>query len=414
MPAFQFKKKITFLVLGFILLILQSLDNYDLLFSSWDLKDIDPSEDRERRNGNRERRSRERALNSLSQKPSIRKFIKITEDKTNNNWANERIQLSEAMKNFKGRRQILIAVIDTGVDLNNPLIKESIYKNSGEFGLDKNGNDKRYNNIDDDMNGFIDDFQGWNFSGNNNKPQDHHGHGTHISGIILNGLEKTKNIKILPLQFFSESTTSKQNIINTAQAIKYAVKMGADIINYSAGGGRPNDIEKAAINLAEENDVLLIAAAGNESSNNDRSPYYPANYHNKNIISVASIDKKDRKVSSSNYGLDSIDLFAPGHSIQSIGLNNTRIKLTGTSQATAFVTKVAALTLSASINKIDPIVLREHLILKATTSPGLKSYSRGAGVVNANRSLSTLSQLKTNEKVQIRELEKSKLQASGI
>ena len=87
----------------------------------------------------------------------------------------------------------IVAVIDTGVDINHPILRDQIWSNPGETGLDKYGRDRSNNNIDDDMNGFIDDVHGWNFLANNNDLSDHIGHGTHVSGIIVS---QSKNLKI--------------------------------------------------------------------------------------------------------------------------------------------------------------------------------------------------------------------------
>lgn len=355
-----------------------------------------PQDKKDRRGIRRERRSSPRTMKALNKKPNYRKLF-LNKSSKSQGWANKQIKLNRALASFQARRKIKIAIIDTGIDFNNPVLTKKISLNKGEMGLDKNGNDKRFNNIDDDKNGFVDDFQGWDFANNDNTAQDIHGHGTHIAGIIVEGIEENTSIEILPIQFFSISKSSKENVRNTAKAIKYALQQGADIINYSAGGGQENEIERAAIQLAKENGVLIVTAAGNESSDNDQTPYYPANYQYSNILNVASVDSRRAKVKSSNYGIHSIDLFAPGHSIQSIGLNNTTKKLTGTSQATAFVTKVAALTLSAAIKPIEPEGLKQHLLDSSTKEPKLLKYSQKAKIINAEQSLRSLKPYNTNQ-----------------
>lgn len=380
-----FGQRLVFFFVGALLLVQQSLEDLgiELLAFFDDYKE--PPEERERRKKDRERR-KQRRWNAVSKKLNYRPLIKpALEEKKD--WAQIQIDFDKALKKYKAKQQVLVAVIDTGIDFKNRELKKFLWENSGEIGFDQKGRDKRSNGIDDDGNGFIDDHTAWDFAHNDNIPQDTNGHGTHIAGIITQDLNPKSDIKIMVLQFYSEKNSTKQNILSTARAIRYAVDNGAHIINYSAGGSDASDIEKEALNYAEDNGVLVIAAAGNDNSNNDYRPYYPADYYNKNIISVGSLTQQKRKVASSNFGNKSVDIFAPGKDIESYGLNNKKIKLTGTSQATAFVTKSAAMAMSDKKLSYSPLKVKERILNNAVKTKNLHPNIKEAKVLNALNAL---------------------------
>lgn len=243
-------------------------------------------------------------------------------------------------------RKITVAVIDTGADVSHPGLRGDIWKNPGESGLDALGRDKATNGVDDDGNGFIDDFQGWNFSSNTNDVRDNNGHGTHIAGIIggSNGTfsSAASDVNLMILKYYDPFSNGLNNLEASIRAIDYAIQMKADIINYSAGGIQRSVAEEAAVRRAQKAGILFIAAAGNEKSNSDYVKYFPANYGLSNILSVTAIDSDHKVLPSSNYGVNSVDLAAPGKNILSTlpgGLYGT---MTGTSQATAAVSATAA------------------------------------------------------------------------
>lgn len=247
-------------------------------------------------------------------------------------WAEKAIRAAEA-KALAGQNKVIVAVIDTGIDLKNPLLKNHLWKNPGEI---------PGNGIDDDGNGLIDDYHGYNFASSNHNLTDEHGHGTHIAGIIQ---KVSPNVELMILKYY-EPGAHLQNIQNTVKALEYAVKMGAHIINYSGGGSFANPAEKAALEMAARKNILLIAAAGNDGMNNDQKGFYPASYDLPNIVSVASLGFSQNLLSSSNYGAQSVDIGAPGFDIESLLPGNKKGVMTGTSQATAYVSGVAALALS--------------------------------------------------------------------
>ena len=267
---------------------------------------------------------------------------------------------------------VIVAVIDTGMDYTHPELKDSLWVNKGESGaweppaslkqLGFTCRDKSCNGIDDDGNGFIDDVVGWDFVHDVPLPYDTHGHGTHIAGIIAgasaNGIGTSgvcPRVTIMPLKYYDNSGVGYNNLTNTVRAIRYAVRAGAHIINYSGGGSDPAPSEKAAILEAQQKGVLFVAAAGNDGRSNDRIPYYPASYQLDNIVGVASVNRDNILLPSSNYG-KSVHLAAPGLMILSALPAGKFGTMSGTSQATAFATGAAAL-LASQMDGQDP---REH------------------------------------------------------
>ncbi|MFM8926130.1 MAG: S8 family peptidase, partial [Microcystis panniformis] len=249
------------------------------------------------------------------------------------------IDAPEAWDIQTGNPNLVIGVIDTGVDYNHPDLASNIWTNPGEIAGD---------GIDNDGNGYIDDIHGWDFAYNDNDPSDVHGHGTHISGTIAgkgnNGVGVTGvawNAKIMPLKFLNDQGSGSTS--NAILAINYATAKGVKLTNNSWGGGVYSQALYDAINAAGQAGALFIAAAGNDAKNTDTSPSYPASYDLPNIISVASTTRTDALSSFSNYGLTSVDLGAPGSDIYSLAPGGGYATLSGTSMASPHVTGAAAL-----------------------------------------------------------------------
>lgn len=290
------------------------------------------------------------------------------------------------------RKPVIVAVIDTGADLKHPLLQGRFWENPGETGRDSKGRDKRNNGIDDDGNGYIDDVNGWNFVNNSNQVQDHMGHGTHIAGIIaahpspdgkFQGV--AANARIMVLKYFDPKTSGFENLRNSIHAIQYAVRMNAKIINYSGGGNEFSLEERKAIELAEKRGILVVAAAGNERSDTDEKPFFPANYKLSNILSVAAVDSNSILLPSSNYGKKSVHLAAPGQKIISTLPENSMGMMTGTSQATAFVSGSAALLLGEGNRSIKEVITL--VTLSVENRKTLSQMVASQGQLNIDRSL---------------------------
>ncbi len=234
------------------------------------------------------------------------------------------INLIEAWRNFKKKKDIVVAVIDTGIDPEHPFLKKNIHVLQGHESL---------------LNYGIDFSKGRTAV---NKPNDDHGHGTHVAGIVKSVFPK---VQILTLKYYNKNANGQDNLNSTIEALDYAVNMGVDVINYSGGGPEPDRRELEILKKAEEKGILVVAAAGNEESNIDNkdNAYYPASYGLKNIITVTAHNQSKQILSSSNYGKRTVDISAPGYRIKSALPHSRSGYLTGTSQATAFVSGVAAL-----------------------------------------------------------------------
>lgn len=250
---------------------------------------------------------------------------------------------------------IVIAVIDTGIDYQHPELTNSLWVNPGETGQwGAKGSpcrDKSCNQIDDDKNGFVDDVIGYDFVHDTGLPFDKHGHGTHISGIIgaasanANGIAGIcPAVRIMALKYY-DPAMSYSNLQNTIRAIEYATKMGAQIINYSAGGIDPSPRELMAIRAARDKEILMVVAAGNEGQDVTKRPYYPASYPLDNILQCAAVNYSGVLLETSNWGRG-IALGAPGFQILSTLPSGVYGQMSGSSQATAFCTGVSALLMS--------------------------------------------------------------------
>lgn len=222
------------------------------------------------------------------------------------------IDAPEAWDITTGNSNVVIAVIDTGVDYNHPDLSSNIWSNSDEIAE---------NNIDDDGNGYIDDTRGWDFWSYDNDPFDPDSHGTHVSGTIAaigNNAQGVTGVnwiaKIMPVRFIGPYGGYLSDAI---LSIDYAVDNGAKILSNSWGGGGYAQALYDAIEAAKDAGVLFVAAAGNSGQDSDLYPLYPAAYNLDNIVSVAATGQSDELASFSNYGVKSVDVGAPGTNIYS-------------------------------------------------------------------------------------------------
>lgn len=313
-------------------------------------------------------------------------------------WGLKKSDAARAWKVTKGSKDIIVAVIDTGVDREHEDLKENLWTNAGETGLDKNGKDKASNGIDDDKNGYVDDVYGWNFVSNNNELTDNHGHGTHIAGIIgaIAGNKKgisgiAPEVSLMIIKYYDPKVTSTDNLKNTINSINYAIKMGAQIINYSGGGTDYSQEEFDAVKKAEKQGILFVAAAGNERSNSDQFHYYPADYKLSNIISVTALDPSKEVLASSNFGIETVDIAAPGQNIISTLPGNTYGFMTGTSQATAFVSGAAVLV-KANKTEFKFEDIKRYILSTGDPSTTLALKTRTSRSLNLFKALTILDQ----------------------
>ena len=252
---------------------------------------------------------------------------------------------------------VIVAVIDTGIDGSHPDLAPNLWTNPGEVAG---------NGVDDDGNGYVDDVHGWNFVHRDNDPDDRDGHGTHVSGTIAARGDDGQGVvgvayraRVMPLKFLEGDLGGSAS--SAAEAIRYAVRNGARVINASWGGPGSSTAIRNAIATARAQGVLFVTAAGNEGANNDSTPSYPANYPLDNILSVAASDRGDRLAAFSNRGRNSVDLAAPGEAIVSTWPGGDWTYLDGTSMASPMVAGAAALIWGAR-GSLSYTALRDALI----------------------------------------------------
>ena len=250
---------------------------------------------------------------------------------------------------------VTVAVIDSGVAYNHPHLSPNIAVNTSE---------EIYNLSDDDGNGFVDDFNGWDFVEGDRNPWDDHGHGTHVAGLIagtINGI--APKAKILPIKVLSASGSGDLGSI--LAGITYALQKNADVINLSLGGPMAGmayeDIQTflGQLNAGLNQDTLFVVAAGNGGSDgigdcNDEQPLFPASVLHENILTVASVNDYNELTTYSNFGKVSVHIAAPGGSFENGGLLSTAPKacntcsdesyqkMSGTSMATPVVSGIVA------------------------------------------------------------------------
>lgn len=292
-----------------------------------------------------------------------------------------------------GDSDVVVAVIDTGVDYNHADLQQNIWINKGE--IPDNG-------IDDDGNGYVDDVYGWNFVSSNNDPMDDNGHGTHVAGIIgaanndfgVTGI--AYNSKIMAIKAGNSSGNFKNSDI--ASAINYAYANGADVINMSFGGSTITMAVQEALERAYSS-CFLVAAAGNNGLKNEKTSWtemehidyetiYPAAFSF--VDGVMSVGENNIVSSFSNWDVvanNKIEYnnYAPGESIYSTFPNNKYVKMSGTSMATPVVAGIAALLRSAvkDKNEFSSKFLMSQLNLTSSVTPVSLNRNGRAMVVDA-------------------------------
>ncbi len=295
------------------------------------------------------------------------------------------IDAPEAWDIATGNSDVVVAVVDTGIDINHPDLVSNIWSNPLET----------VNGVDDDGNGFIDDIRGWDFVNHDNSPLDDYGHGTHVAGTIAASGNNSAGVvgvnwqaRIMALKFIDSSGSGATS--DAIEALQYAASLRRSGINVritNNSWGDTNGIYSTSLSQAIQDQgeagILFVAAAGNWNHDNDASPFYPASYPWSNIISVAATDHHDAKASFSHYGLTSVDLGAPGVNILSTTVGGGYDYMSGTSMATPHVAGVAALLWStrpdaswqdvrkAILNGTDPV---SSMFGKTVTGGRLNAY----------------------------------------
>ena len=274
-----------------------------------------------------------------------------------------------------------VAVLDTGIQLNHPDLKQNLWTNSKET----------ENGLDDDGNGYVDDVQGVDIVTGRGSGNDENGHGTHVAGIIgargnndrgISGLcwkVKIVNVRILDAE-------GRGYVAQQVAGIEYALRAGAKVINCSFGGPDSSDVMRDAIAEARKQGALIVAAAGNDGVDTDTTPFYPAAYPDSHVLSVAATDERDKLASFSNYGAKTVDLAAPGDAIGSTYLKSDYLYLSGTSMAAPYVAAAAAM-LHEYKSSWDTGDISSRLRQKGDELSSLRGKTAFGERLNVNRAL---------------------------
>ncbi len=295
-------------------------------------------------------------------------------------WGPQKIHAPEAWDICTGDPNVVIAIVDWGVDLQHPDLASEIWTNPGEI---------PHNGIDDDGNGYVDDVYGWDFANDDNDPQDDFGHGSHMGGIAAAATDNGVGIagvgfdsRIMAVKV-GDGTTGRAAYSDIAFGIMYAADNGAKVISLSLGAYAYSGFLEAAVNYAWDAGCVLVASVGN---NNVSDPFYPAAYGN--VIGISATDREDVRASWSNYG-SYVSVAAPGVSIYSTYWNggSTYTHLSGTSASTPHVAGVAALLFAQDGGRSNAEV--RSLIEVAADDLGEAGWDPyyGYGRVNAYRAV---------------------------
>ncbi|MCR5431291.1 MAG: S8 family serine peptidase [Lachnospiraceae bacterium] len=292
--------------------------------------------------------------------------------------------------------EVIVAVIDTGIDYRHEDLKDAMWINEGE--IPDNG-------IDDDHNGYIDDIYGWDFYNNESSvchyienddgtytadPNDRDDHGTHIAGIIvarannqtaISGIARYLHTRVMALKIHG-GPDRKGSVSDAVKAIRYAQSKGASVCNISWGSYTASSALEAAI---ERSTMLFVCAAGNYGNDNDITPLYPASFDLPNVISVAYVDCDGLLPTESSFGAKNVDLAAPSTDIYSTIVGSCGY-MSGSSMAAPMVSAVAAI-LSSLRSNIVPSSIKDVIINNTKPLDSLTGKCVSGGLLNLYRCL---------------------------
>lgn len=283
---------------------------------------------------------------------------------------------------------IVVGVIDSGIDTGHPELAQNIWRNTGEIAG---------NGIDDDGDGYVDDVNGYDFANNDGNPYDDNSHGTHCSGTIggigNNGqgiVGVAWRVQLMGLKFLGANGQGATS--GAINAVLYAVTqkqrgVPVRVLSNSWGGGGYSQALSDAIALANQNNILFVAAAGNNGTNNDTTPTYPANISQPNVLTVAASDINGNRASFSNYGATTVHVAAPGVNIYSSVPGASYASYNGTSMATPHVSGIAALVY-AQFPNARAIDVKSLIISSVKKRSQWNSLVSSAGITSALGSVS--------------------------
>ena len=302
------------------------------------------------------------------------------------------IDLPEALAHATIQTQVVVGIVDTGIDYNHPDLRDNMWKNPGEIAG---------NNRDDDGNGFIDDVYGFNFVNNTGNPMDDDEHGTHVAGTIAASLNNSQGVagiasgaaKLMAIKFLDANGSG--TYANAIRALNYATMMSSrgvnlKVLNNSWGGYGTVPALEDAVNATNAAGMLFVASAGNESNDNDGEfKAIPASYAASNIISVAATNNLDELASFSNFGVATVDLAAPGVGILSTTPGNRYQLFNGTSMAAPHVAGALALAWACHPDKTSTEI-QDALFGSVDALDSLDGSVATGGRLNVNNLLTAL------------------------
>jgi subtilisin family serine protease len=257
-------------------------------------------------------------------------------------WALRSARVPEAWRTTVGG-EVVVAVLDSGIDFSNPDLASNLWTNPGEV---------PGNRVDDDGNGYVDDVHGADTVNADGDPADGLGHGTAVAGVIGargdNGVGISGvawNVRLMPVKVVHDGGWASTGSI--VAGLRYALANGARIVNISLNGPESSPALDEAIAQAEAQGALVIASAGNDGANRDRVASFPASVSSGAVITVASANRAGRLARGSAYGRGSVDIAAPGDDVLTSELGGRLGRRSGTSFAAAHVTGAAALLAAA-------------------------------------------------------------------
>jgi subtilisin family serine protease len=297
-------------------------------------------------------------------------------------WYFPAMNILEAWQMTYGSPHTAIAVIDSGIHYNHPDLRPALFENSAEI---------PFNGIDDDRNGFVDDYIGWNFNEGGPLPFDDNGHGTFIASIIAaqrsngeGGMGICPLCRLVSLRFLDADGAGDDE--DLLKSIDYATRMGVKIMNIStAGEGYDRDLHNA-LRRAEAKDILVVVSSGNDGDSNDKYGIYPANFEMDNLMTVGSTDQSGKWWENANYSPTKVHIAAPGENLWGAWPDGKWYTGNGTSFSTPIVAAIAGLVRSVN-PQLTAAQTKQILMRTASVIPALKSKCASSGIVNAFRAV---------------------------
>jgi subtilisin family serine protease len=296
------------------------------------------------------------------------------------------VDMPAAWDDSTGSTALTVGVVDSGLDYRHRDLSPNIGRNPGET-----GGGRETNGVDDDSNGLVDDWRGWDWVQGDNDPQDPNGHGTKVAGILGARGNDNRGVagvawyaKLLPLRVLDPSGTGR--VSDLVAAYRYAAQKRLPVVNASIAGPTFSQAEYDALRAASG--TLFVVGSGNDSRNNDVTGSYPCNHSLPNVVCVTASDQDDVRPGFASYGRRSVELAAPGTNILSPVPGDRWSYMTGTSAATPHVAGAAALLL-ARYPGSTPAALRAALLSTVDRKPAFATTTVSGGRLNVDRALAT-------------------------